>query len=179
MHSHPLRLSNTASGAVIAALLACATSAMAQTSPLSKADQDFLQSAYQGGLYEIEIGKYAAASGADAKVKAFGQHMVDDHTALNQKVADLAQKKGVALDMQPNTGNEAKIKTATVLSGGAFDKTYLPLMIHDHKNDIEDFKKEEATTSDPDIKAAIKDALPTLHHHLKMAEEDKAALSGQ
>jgi putative membrane protein len=164
--------------ALAAAFLAGgAVVATAQTSSLSKDDQAFLQSAYQGGLYEIEIGKYAAENGSDPKVKAFGQQMVTDHTALNQKVADLAQKKGVTLDMEPNAMNATKIKSATTLSGTAFDKTYLPLMIHDHKNDIKEFDKEAATTSDPDIKAAIHEALPTLHQHLKMAEEDKAALS--
>lgn len=146
---------------------------------LSKDDEAFLRSAYQGGLYEIEIGKYAAQNGSDAKVKEFGQKMVTDHTALNEKVAALAQKKGVTLDMQPNAMNAAKIKSATVLSGGAFDKTYLPMMVHDHKNDIQEFEKEAASTSDPDIKAAIQDALPTLREHLKMAEEDRAALSSK
>ena len=180
MHTslHRLRFAKLA---VLAAALVAggAATAQAQASSLSKDDEAFLQSAYQGGLYEIQIGQYAAANGSDPKVKEFGQQMVADHTALNQKVADLAKKKGVTLETQPNAGNEAKIKAATVLSGGAFDKTYLPLMVHDHKNDIKDFKKEAAATSDADIKAAIADALPTLHHHLKMAESDKAALSAQ
>ncbi len=152
--------------------------AVAQSSTLSKDDQEFLQSAYQGGLYEIQIGQYAAASAGDPKVKAFGQQMATDHAALNQKVADLAQKKGLTLDTQPNALNETKIKAATVLSGGAFDQTYVPLMIQAHKNDIQAFEKEEAATADADIKAAIQGALPTLRHHLHMIRQVKASESG-
>ena len=148
-----------------------------QSSSVSKDDVSFLKDAYQGGLYEIEVGKYAASNGKSDVVKQFGQKMVDDHGALNQTLADLAQKEGVTLDTTPSALTTTKIKTATVLSGAAFDKTYVPMAIHDHKSDIKAFRTECDTTSNADIKAAVTKALPTLKHHLMMAKQAKATLA--
>lgn len=163
---------------LVMALYSGATSiATAQTAPLSKDDTAFLKDAYQGGLFEIEVGKYAATNGNADVAKQFGQHMVTDHTGLNQKLADLAQKNGLTLDTEASTATSVKIKTASTLSGTAFDKTYLPLMVHDHKSDIKAFQKEASTTSNADIKSAIQDALPTLRAHLKMAQQAETTVS--
>ncbi|SDU05713.1 putative membrane protein [Verrucomicrobium sp. GAS474] len=149
----------------------------AQSTSLSKADISFLKEAYQGGLYEVEVGKYAAANGKASVVRDFGQQMATDHTALNDKLAAVASKNGVTLDTEPTALTTTKIKTATVLSGTPFDKTYARMAVHDHKSDIKAFEKIAAETSNPELKAAVKDALPTLRHHLMMAKSAKATLA--
>ena len=44
-------------------------------------------------------------------------------------------------------------------------------MVQDHKKDIAEFQKEANSGSDPDIKNFASQTLPTLQHHLQLAQE--------
>src|ERR1035441_5412304 len=64
---------------------------------VSKTDQDFILAAAQGGMTEVKLGELAAQNGKRDDVKAFGQMMVKDHTAINDDLKALATQKGVTL----------------------------------------------------------------------------------
>ena len=121
----------------MAALLG--VSALAQGA--SANDKHFVRDALEGGNAEIELGHMAQDKGASDDVKQFGQKMVDDHTKMNDKMSQIATQIGIT----PPTGKpvaatatEGKLK---VLSGDAFDKSYIQAMIKDHKDDLAAFKK--------------------------------------
>jgi putative membrane protein len=61
-------------------------------------------------------------------------------------------------------------------SGAEFDKAYADLMVKDHKEDVDEFKKESEKGNDPELRAWAGETLPTLEHHLKMAESNADAL---
>src|ERR1700676_3509041 len=71
--------------------------AMAADTGLSPADRAFVAKAAQGGLMEVTAGKLAAQRGLDPAVKEFGQRMVTDHTAANDKLKALANSKQLVL----------------------------------------------------------------------------------
>ena len=54
-----------------------------------------------------------------------------------------------------------------VLSGEAFDKSYIKGQIKAHENTAALFRKEIASGQDPDAKAFAKETLPTVRSHLK------------
>jgi putative membrane protein len=62
-----------------------------------------------------------------------------------------------------------------VLSGTAFDKSYVKGMVDDHKEDIKEFQKEASTGQDADAKAYAAATLPTLKAHLKKIQAIAAA----
>ncbi|MDF2455219.1 MAG: outer membrane protein-like protein [Cytophagaceae bacterium] len=55
-------------------------------------------------------------------------------------------------------------------------KEFIDLMVSDHKDDIDLFEKESEKGNDPELKAFAASKLPTLKHHLQMAEDAKEAL---
>ena len=57
---------------------------------LSTADENFILAAAQGGMTEVKLGELAAQKGTRDEVKAFGQMMVKDHTAINHDLKALA-----------------------------------------------------------------------------------------
>jgi putative membrane protein len=57
------------------------------------------------------------------------------------------------------------------MSGAAFDKAYVSLMVKDHKKDVAEFKKESTSGKDADVKSWAGTTLPTLQDHLKMIED--------
>ena len=68
---------------VAAGLLIAVPRANAATT-VSTADKDFILAAAQGGMTEVKLGELAAQKAMRDDVKAFGQMMVKDHTAINR-----------------------------------------------------------------------------------------------
>ena len=143
---------------------------------LSHGDVSFLKKASQGGIYEVQVGTYAGRNGGCYGVRSLGRMMAKDHAALNAKVGAWAQSQGVTLSTDPSLVTEAKIKLATQSTGKDFDASVVPTVIKAHQDDIAAFEKEAGETKNPELKALVEDALPTLRHHLHMAQDVKAKL---
>src|SRR5205085_12485764 len=75
----------------------------------SRSDRDFITEAAEGGLAEVELGKLAMAKGTDPAVKQFGQHMVNDHTKLNNELKHLASQKGIEVPKEISAKEKATI----------------------------------------------------------------------
>jgi len=60
--------------------------------------------------------------------------------------------------------------------GKDFDKKYTDLMVSDHKEDIEAFRKESSEGKESSLKAFASKTLPTLEHHLHESEKAKNAV---
>src|SRR4051812_10483629 len=83
--------------ALIITAAATATFAADNAGALAKPDKAFIEKAAAGGMLEVEWGKLADSKGQNADVKSFGAMLVKDHSAANEELKALAQKKGVAL----------------------------------------------------------------------------------
>lgn len=129
-------------------------------------DSNFAVEAASGGLAEVELGKLAQTKATNAQVKEFGTMMVDDHTAANNELMELAKLKNISLPSVPGE-DEQKVKDDLVQkSGKDFDKAYVDAMIDDHKKDIKLFSDEMKSAKDLDIKAFASKTLPVLQKHL-------------
>ncbi|MGH3426416.1 MAG: DUF4142 domain-containing protein [Terriglobales bacterium] len=138
-------------------------------------DQSFYKQAAEGGLAEVDQGNLALQKGQSQSVKDYGQMMVHDHSAANDKLKTIATSKGIELPSSPSVGQKATIDKLKVLSGGAFDKSYIKGMVKDHKEDIAAFEKEIANGKDPDARHFAESTLPTLKAHLSKIESIAAA----
>src|SRR5262245_16051688 len=58
-------------------------------------DAQIAHIAYTAGTLDIEAGKQALAISKDAKVRAFAEQMVKDHTAVNEQALALVKKLNV------------------------------------------------------------------------------------
>jgi putative membrane protein len=150
--------------------------AFAQTSSANRMTgvNQFVDKAAVGGMAEVKMGQLATQKASSPDVKAFGQQMVDDHGKANQELKDLASKKGITLPTDLDAKHQATYDRLSKLSGAAFDKAYMHEMVTDHHEDVNEFRKESKTGSDPDVKAWAAKTLPTLEHHLQMAESTDA-----
>jgi putative membrane protein len=66
--------------------------------------------------------------------------------------------------------DQATYDRLSALSGAAFDRAYMADMVKDHRTDIAEFEKEANSGSDADVKSFASKTLPTLRHHLEMAQ---------
>ena len=135
-----------------------------------KDDAEFVMEAADGGMMEVEMGKLAASKAISADVKKFGQMMVDDHTQANNELKALATQKNITISTLLTDKHRKMVDDLSAKTGKDFDKKYMDMMVDDHKEDVDKFEKAAEQSNDPDIKAFAAKTLPTLKHHLQMAE---------
>ena len=143
------------------------------TSKVGDDAKDFTTEAAQGGLMEVELGSIAQRNGASKSVKDFGKMMVDDHTQLNQELQALAVKKNVPLPSGITNSQQDDTTKLSKEKGSEFDKDYISMMVKDHEDDIDAFKKAADKIDDQDYKDLINKAIPTLQKHLDAAKSIK------
>jgi putative membrane protein len=151
---------------VAAGLLIAVPRANAATT-VSTADKDFILAAAQGGMTEVKLGELAAQKAMRDDVKAFGQMMVKDHSAINDDLKALAAQKGVTLPDSLDAKHQAMVDKMAALKGSEFDDAYIASMINDHKADAKEFKAEAAETNDADIKSFLGKSIPIVDRHLQ------------
>lgn len=161
--------------------ICCAAAAMALafSAPLALADASpdaaFYKKAAEGGIAEVQLGKLAQDKAPTASVKEFGAMMVTDHGAANDKLKAIASRKNIKLPTSPSVGQMAAKAKLELLSGAAFDKSYITGMVKDHQEDIQEFRTEASSGQDPEAKAYAVATLPTLQAHLKKIQAIAAA----
>jgi putative membrane protein len=141
---------------------------------MTPADSTFVNKAAHGGLAEVKLGELAKEKASNPDVKAFGQQMIDDHSKANDELKQVASSKGITLPTNMDAKDQATYDRLSKLSGAEFDKAYMKDMVSDHRTDVNEFRRESEHGADPDVKAFAAKTLPTLEHHLQMAESTDA-----
>ncbi|HEX9941669.1 MAG TPA: DUF4142 domain-containing protein [Thermoanaerobaculia bacterium] len=164
--------SNPFALAALAGLLALAPALAATNarSTLHSNDKKFIWNAAVGGMEEVQLGQLAAQKASNPDVKNFGQRMVDDHSKANDRLKSLAAQKGVTLPTTLPADKRKDVDKLSKLSGAAFDREYMSMMVKDHKKDVSEFDKESKQARDSDVKSFAQGTLPTLREHLQMAQ---------
>ena len=139
-------------------------------------DKTFVANAAMGGMMEVELGKVAISKAQSEDVKKFGQRMVDDHTKANDALKQVASSKSITLPGEISAKQKAEVDKLSAMSGSAFDRAYMTMMVSDHKKDVAEFTKESTSAKDSDIKNFAATTLPTLKEHLQEAERVSGGL---
>lgn len=146
---------------------------------LSPSDKDFMMKAAMAGMEEVQLGQVAMQQGSSDGVKQFGQQMVTDHTAANEKLMQVASTKGVTLPTAPDAAAQARMTKLRALTGPAFDKQYIKEAgLSDHEKAVKLFQKESTSGKDPDVRGFASATLPTIQTHLSMARTLAGGTSG-
>jgi putative membrane protein len=134
-------------------------------------DHKFVKNAAEGGMAQVKFGELAAQKATNPEVKAFGQKMVDDHTALGNKLMPVAQQMGITPPTSLDKKDQAEYNRLNALSGDAFDKAYVKAMVADHKKDLSDFKYEASNTNNTDLKQVAKQGQQVIQQHYEMVQK--------
>jgi putative membrane protein len=143
----------------------------AATSRLNDVDRQFVAAAASGGLAEVNAARLAEQQAAKTPVKNFARQMITDHGKANEQLALLASQEGAPAPTEPDAKHKAAATKLKTLSGTAFDRAYVRDEIQDHKDTIALFQKEANSGQDPKLKDFAAKTLPTLKHHLQMAQK--------
>lgn len=136
---------------------------------------NFIKTAHEAGLTEIEASKIAKKNSTNSQVTAFADMMITDHEELGKDVDSLAKHKFVTVIASVNHDHKVILDSLAKKTGAEFDKTYMEMMVADHEAATELFK-ENTESNYTAIREVAKKALPKLEEHLKKAEEIKSSL---
>ena len=108
------------------------------TTPLSKDDSTFVMEAAVGGLMEVEAGNIAQQVSTNQRVKDFAAMMVRDHAQANTELKSMVSGRIMLPDTLP-ADKRKHMESMSKMSGKAFDRHYVNMMVTDHAKDIDKF----------------------------------------
>ena len=166
----------------------------------SQSDEAVLMRIHRSNQMEIQAGRLAQKNGSSAKVKAFGQKLVRDHSAADQKVVALASRLGYTLPRgdgmdygqgrNPQNGADSTrrndstyssaqdqdstghgdLKRLATLKGAAFDTAFANAMVDGHGKAISMLERAQNQVQSQELRSLISSTLPTIRQHLQTAE---------
>ncbi|QPH39964.1 DUF4142 domain-containing protein [Pedobacter endophyticus] len=135
----------------------------------------FLRKAAAGGMMEVEAAKIAQKNASNQSVKDFADKMLTDHGKANQQLKELADYKKI---ITPNTlpaEEQIRLDELKKVTGAAFDKAYMEMMVKDHDKTVAIFK-DGTNNRDAALKSWASKTLAIIEHHDQMAKEIASSL---
>lgn len=132
-------------------------------------DAEFVDKAALAGKAEVQASQLALKQAQSAEVRAFARRMVADHGKANETLTQLAARKG--MKPQVDQISDPDVEALRGKRGRDFDTAYVAAVGPDaHKQAVALFEGEARDGKDPQLRAFAQSTLPTLRHHLSMAE---------
>jgi putative membrane protein len=136
-----------------------------------KADNRFVREVAADNMLEVSMGQLAARKAENSEVKQFAQRMVADHNKLQNDWVDMASKNGLNFKTGFGKNHRKKLDQLQKLSGKDFDRAYMTLMIQDHKDYVDYFRKEGRAANSAPVRDLVAAGLPVLEQHWSMAKQ--------
>jgi len=136
----------------------------------SPAGAAFVIDAQQASRGEVVLGQMAADKAQHSEVKDFGLRLVKDHSKASKELIEFASRRDIALENDLSAEHQQLSDKLSELSGEDFDEAFVAAMIEDHQKDIAKFKTAADTLTDPFIVTFVRQTLPVLDEHWRIAE---------
>lgn len=141
-------------------------------------DRIFIRAAALGGHGEVELGQLAEKQGQNGAVQNFARRMVQDHGRANEQLTHLAQAAHVPAPSGPDADSQAMRAELASLRDAAFDRAYIHGQIQAHQVTAQLLAYEIGSGQDPQLQKFAENTLPIVLHHLALAQEIDAQLTG-
>jgi putative membrane protein len=132
---------------------------------------------------DIDAGKLASSTAADAAVKKFAQVMITDHTGVNKSATALVTKLKVTPEDNPTSQSlksdgEKNVAHLKTLKGAAFDKAYIDREVSYHQQVIDAVDKTLIPgAKSEELKALLVKVRPAFVAHLEHAKQLQSSLN--
>jgi putative membrane protein len=133
--------------------------------------EDFIKEAAMSDMLEIEASKIAQTKG-DAQEKKFAGEMITDHTKTSTELKGIVSgEMKAAIPTALDDASEKKLGKLRDTKPEDFAGQYDPMQVSAHKDAVSLFERYAKGGEDPKLKDWAGKTLPTLQHHLEMAQD--------
>jgi predicted outer membrane protein len=147
-----------------------ATTVSTKYGPLSALDREFVEKVRLAGLWELPAGEQAQRKGTTQAVRTAGQHLVEGHTFLDERVRDVASKLGMGLPNEPNDQQKEWLATLNTAQGVEYDRQFANILRLAHGRVFSVVAQVRASTRNSLVRALADDANTTVLDHIKVLE---------
>jgi putative membrane protein len=166
---------------IAAAALLISTSAYAQsvgektgvnsTLGISPTTADFVKEAAMSDMTEIAAAKLGQERG-NAQEKTFAGQMITDHTKTSDELKSIAPADAkTAIPATLDRSSQSKIDKLKDAKPADFSSDFDSMQVSAHKDAVSLFERYAKGGDDPKLKDWAGTTLPTLQHHLEMAQD--------
>jgi putative membrane protein len=139
-------------------------------------DQEFIKAAGQSGHAEVTLAGIAQKKTTTQRVRELAARLEREHKAANQELMTLAKAKQLEIP-GPSAEQRASEVKLEGLSGAAFDREYVAIMVKAHDASIARFSAA-VKSQDQAVRAFAEKTLPTLRAHQLEVEKTRKAIGG-
>ena len=141
-----------------------------QYGPLSALDREFITKVRLAGLWELPAGEQAQAKGTTEAVRTAGQHLVEGHTFLDERVRTVAAQLGLGLPNEPNDQQKGWLAELNAAQGVEFDRKFANILRLAHGRVFSVVAQVRAATRNSLVRQLADDANTTVLDHIKILE---------
>jgi putative membrane protein len=164
------------------ALALLATPALAQsvgektgvnsTLGITPATADFVKEAAISDMFEIQSSQLAQQRG-NATEKTFAATMIKDHTKTTDDLKSMVSSGDIKAELPTalDSPKQSELDKLKGLKGADFSSRYDADQVSGHKDAVSLFERYAKGGDNPKLKDWAGKTLPTLRHHLEMAQE--------
>jgi predicted outer membrane protein len=138
--------------------------------PLSALDREFVTKVRLAGLWELPAGQQAEERGTTKAVKTAGEHLVEGHTFLDERVREVASRLGLQLPNQPNEQQQAWLGTLSAARGEEYDVQFANILRKAHGKVFGLVAQVRASTRNSLVRGLADDANTTVLDHITVLE---------
>ena len=139
---------------------------------VSPTTADFVKEVAVSDMFEIESNKLAQDKG-NAAEKSFASQMVADHTKTSTELKGLISSGKVKAEVPTalDSSHQSKLDKLKGESGKDFSSDFDSMQVTAHKDAVSLFERYAKGGDNPELKPWAGKTLPTLRHHLEMAQK--------
>jgi len=132
---------------------------------------DFIKEAANSDMLQIAAATLAQEKG-NAEEKRFAEQMMTDHSKTSSDLKSLVSSGAVMADIPTalDSSSQKKLDKLRDTRRQAFASEYDPMQISVHKEAVSLFERYSKSGDNPKLMDWAGKTLPTLQHHLDMAE---------
>jgi len=132
---------------------------------------DFVKEVAISDMFEIQSNKVAEDKG-NASEKKFASQMVTDHTKTTTELKALVGSGKVKADLPTalDSSHQSKLDKLKSENGKDFSSDFDSMQVSAHKDAVSLFERYAKGGDNSDLKDWAGKTLPTLQHHLEMAQ---------
>lgn len=130
----------------------------------------FIDGAAAKGIGEIEAARLALEKGQTDRVKNYARQMIEDHSAINRELRQIARNKGYEMSDEADLQSKTQEMLLNLRETQSFDAAYIKHQIASHEHALELYRKA-ADFDDFDVSNFAMKTRPKLENHLHMAKD--------
>jgi putative membrane protein len=147
------------------------TPAERRPSRVGELDRLYVTEAAQGGMAEVEMARLALQRSRNNEIRQYAQHMIREHTPVNQQLMQLANRKRITAPTTIGPKYQAAIARLSQFSGRDFDQAYKEEAgINLHLEYLVVQRRQSELGQDTDLRAFASKNIPVAMRHLQMGQ---------